>query len=99
MRVVTRAAICTVLLSMSGPACRQAPAPVAQAGAADHREPVAEAELPPAVLAAVHAHPRASFASAAKVTRDGRVIYDLTVTGTRKTHLVVAADGTVLTFE
>ncbi len=74
------------------PPCRDVPPDAAC-------EVVAASELPEPVLAAVRSHQRASIASASKLTRAGRVVYDLRLTGTRKTHLVVEPDGRVITFE
>jgi hypothetical protein len=62
-------------------------------------EQVAENELPRPVAAAMHSHPRAIYASGLKVTRGGRIEYQLTLRGTRKTAMVVKPDGTVVSFK
>ena len=65
----------------------------------ERREAVLEKDLPKPVAAAMRSHPRAIFVSGAKVTRGGTVEYQLTLKGTRKTALVVKADGTVVSFK
>jgi hypothetical protein len=62
-------------------------------------EQVDEAQLPAAVAAAMHSHPRAIYVTGMKVTRGANVRYELTVRGTRKTAMVARADGTVLSFK
>ena len=60
---------------------------------------VEEAELPKPVFDAIHAHRRAIFVSALKVTRGADVEYRITVRGSRRTAMVAKADGTVVSFE
>jgi hypothetical protein len=55
--------------------------------------------VPEAVRVAVHAHPRAVLRRAVRITRGAAVTYDLTLTGTRKTHMIVGAGGHVISFE
>ena len=62
-------------------------------------ERVEEQELPKPVAEAMHAHPRATFVSATRITRQGQVEYHLTVRGSRKTAMIATADGTVLSFQ
>ena len=62
-------------------------------------EQVAEKDLPNPVRDAIHAHRRAIFVSAMKVTRKADLEYHITVRGSRKTAMVVKADGTVLSFQ
>jgi hypothetical protein len=62
-------------------------------------EQVEEKELPQAVAAAMHSHPRAIYVSGMKVTRGGNVEYRLTVRGTRKTAMIAKPDGTVVSFK
>jgi hypothetical protein len=62
-------------------------------------EQVDEKDLPKPVVAAMHEHPRAIYASGMKVTRGGNVEYRLTLRGTRKTALIAKPDGTVVSFE
>jgi len=62
-------------------------------------EQVEEKELPKPVLDAIHAHRRAIFVTAMKVTRKAGVEYQITVRGSRKTAMVAKADGTVLSFQ
>ena len=100
-RVATALAIALVLLLSVG-GCRRAAvsSPAAQAQPGDVREAVAESDLPAPVLAAGRSRPRATIASVTKVTRGGQVVfYELRLTGTRKTHLVVSPDGQELAFD
>jgi hypothetical protein len=104
-RVATTLALALSLpLLLPAGGCRRAatvssPA-AAEAQPGDVREPVAESDLPAPVLAAGRSRPRATIAEAAKVTRGGQVVfYELRLTGTRKTHMVVSPDGQVLTFD
>ena len=60
---------------------------------------VEEQELPKPVFDAIHAHRRAIFVSALKVTRGADVEYRITVRGSRRTAMVAKPDGTVLSFE
>jgi hypothetical protein len=60
---------------------------------------VEEKELPRPVFDAIHAHRRAIFVSAMKVTRAGNVEYRITVRGSRRTAMVARPDGTVISFE
>lgn len=60
---------------------------------------VEEKELPRPVFDAIHAHRRAIFVSAMKVTRGSNVEYRITVRGSRRTAMVAKPDGTVLSFE
>ena len=60
---------------------------------------VEEKELPRPVFDAIHAHRRAIFVSAMKVTRGTYVEYRITVRGSRRTAMVARPDGTVLSFE
>jgi hypothetical protein len=69
------------------------------AGVVQLAEQVEEKDLPAPVAAAMHSHPRAIYVSGMKVTRQGRVRYELTLRGTRKTAMVAEADGTVLSFK
>ena len=62
-------------------------------------ESVEEKDLPKPVANAIHAHPKAIFVSARKVTNGTDVRYEITVRGSRKTHMVAKADGTVLSFQ
>ena len=62
-------------------------------------EEVTEKDLPGAVAAAMHSHPRAIYGSGWKVTRGSSVEYRLTVKGTRKTAMTARPDGTVLSFK
>ena len=62
-------------------------------------EQVDEKGLPMPVAAAVHSHRRAIYVSGVKVSRGGTVEYRLTLTGSRKTAMVVKPDGTVLSFQ
>lgn len=62
-------------------------------------EQVEESELPKPVFDAIHAHRRAIFVSALKVTRGANVEYRITVRGSRRTAMVAKPDGTVLSFE
>ena len=62
-------------------------------------EQVGEKDLPKPVLDAIHAHRRAIFVNAMKVTRKSGVEYQITVRGSRKTAMVAMADGTVLSFK
>jgi hypothetical protein len=61
-------------------------------------EQVEEKDLPQPVSAAMHSHPRAIFVTGMKLTRGNVVRYELTLRGTRKTAMVIQADGTVLSF-
>lgn len=61
-------------------------------------EEVSEKDLPGAVAAAMHSHPRAIYVSGFKMTRGKSVHYDLTLRGTRKTAMVVQPDGIVVSF-
>ena len=60
---------------------------------------VDEKELPRPVFDAIHAHRRAIFVSAMKVTRGSNVEYRITVRGSRRTAMVAKPDGTVVSFE
>jgi hypothetical protein len=60
---------------------------------------VSEGELPDPVRAAARSHPRATIERAARITRGGKTWYDVTLKGSRKTHLAVEPDGNVLSFE
>jgi hypothetical protein len=60
---------------------------------------VEEKELPRPVFDAIHAHRRAIFVSAMRVTRGSNVEYRITVRGSRRTAMVARPDGTVLSFE
>jgi hypothetical protein len=60
---------------------------------------VSEGELPDPVRAAARSHPRATIERAARVTRGGKTWYDVTLKGSRKTHLAVEPDGNVLSFQ
>lgn len=60
---------------------------------------VEEKELPRPVFDAIHAHRRAIFVTAMKVTRGANVEYRITVRGSRRTAMVARPDGTVLSFE
>jgi hypothetical protein len=62
-------------------------------------EQVEEKELPRPVFDAIHAHRRAIFVSALKVTRGTSVEYRITVRGSRRTAMVAKPDGTVVSFE
>ena len=62
-------------------------------------EQVEEKQLPRPVFDAIHAHRRAIFVSAMKVTRGSHVEYRITVRGSRRTAMVAKPDGTVLSFE
>lgn len=62
-------------------------------------EQVDEKGLPKPVADAMHSHPRAIYVTGLRVLRDGSVTYRLTVRGTRKTEMLVRADGTVLSFK
>ena len=62
-------------------------------------EQVEEKELPRPVFDAIHAHRRAIFVSALKVTRGTNVEYRITVRGSRRTAMVAKPDGTVVSFE
>lgn len=62
-------------------------------------EQVQEKDLPQPVARAMHSHRRAVFARGMRVSRGGGVLYVLTITGTRKTALVVKADGTVVSIK
>jgi hypothetical protein len=70
----------------------------AKGGVVQVSEPLAEKELPSKVAAAMHSHPRAIFVSGVRVTRDNKVEYHLVVKGTRKSAMVVAPDGTEVSF-
>ena len=61
-------------------------------------EQVEEKDLPQAVAAAMHSHPRAIYVNGMKVTRGREVEYHLTVRGTRKTAMIAKTDGTVVSF-
>ena len=65
----------------------------------EQRETVTEKQLPKPVSDAFHSHRRAIFVSAVKVTRGASVEYHLTLKGSRKTAMVVKADGTVVSFK
>ena len=65
----------------------------------ERSEPVQEKDLPKPVLDAIHAHRRAIFVSAIKVTRKSGVEYQITVRGSRKTAMVAKPDGTVISFK
>ena len=71
----------------------------ANGGVIEVAEQVEEKELPGAVAAAMHSHPRAIYVNGFKVTRAGNVEYRLTVRGTRKTAMVAKPDGTVVSFK
>ena len=60
---------------------------------------VEENELPKPVFDAIHAHRRAIFVSAMKVTRGADMEYRITVRGSRRTAMIAKPDGTVLSFE
>jgi hypothetical protein len=62
-------------------------------------EPVGEKDLPAPVAAAMRSHPRAIYVGGMKVTRGGRVEYQLTLRGTRKTAMIAKPDGTVVSFK
>ena len=62
-------------------------------------EQVEEKELPRPVFDAIHAHRRAIFVSARKVTRGTSVEYRITVRGSRRPAMVAKPDGTVVSFE
>jgi hypothetical protein len=62
-------------------------------------EQVDEKDLPKPVAAAMHSHPRAIYGTGMKVTRGGRVQYELTLRGTRKTAMIAKPDGTVVSFK
>lgn len=62
-------------------------------------EQVEDKQLPRPVFEAIHAHRRAIFVSAMKVTRGSYVEYRITVRGSRRTAMVAKPDGTVLSFE
>lgn len=62
-------------------------------------EPVDEKDLPKAVVAAVHSHPKAVYVKGVKVTSGINVRYELTLRGTRKTTMVVRPDGSVVSFK
>lgn len=62
-------------------------------------EQVGENDLPRPVADAMHSHPRAIYVSGMKVTRGGKVEYQLTVRGTRKTAMIAKPDGTVVSFK
>jgi hypothetical protein len=87
--------------TQSRPTDPQAPgtASAPESGVAELTEQVAEAALPEPVLAAVRSHPRAILVKAVKVTRAASVQYDLTLTGTQKTRMIVTPDGRVLSFK
>lgn len=103
-RVATALTIALSLPLLPAGGCKRAatvssPA-AAEAQPGDVREAVAESDLPAPVLAAGRSHPRASITGATKVTRGGNVVfYELRLTGTRKTRMVVSPDGQVLTFD
>jgi hypothetical protein len=62
-------------------------------------EQVEEKELPKPVADALHAHPRAIFVGAMKVTRGGNVTYHLTARGSKKTSMIAKPDGTVVSWQ
>lgn len=62
-------------------------------------EQVQEDELPKPVRDAIHAHRRAIFVSAMKITRKSGIEYQVTVRGSRRTAMVAKADGTVISFK
>ena len=62
-------------------------------------EQVDERDLPQPVAAAMRSHRRAIYVTGMKVTRDGSVLYQLTLRGTRKTAMVAKPDGTVVSFK
>jgi len=89
-----------VVLLAGGPvACGRGSAPVPTRQAGDLVQPIAEAALPAPVLAAVRQHPHAKLVRASHVVRGTKSWYDLTLTGTRKTRMIVEADGHVVSFE
>jgi transcription elongation GreA/GreB family factor len=97
-RLALAAAVTLLAVSCSGRrASEQASARPDAADAVTQQ--ISEAELPDTVRAAVHAHPRAVLHRAVRVTHGATVTYDLTLTGTRKTHMIVGADGRVISFE
>jgi hypothetical protein len=102
-RVATALTIALSLSLLSLCGCGRAAttgSPAAQAQPGDIHEAVAVSDLPAPVLAAARSHPRATLAGATKVTRSGNIVfYELQLTGTSKTHMVVGPDGQVLTFD
>lgn len=71
----------------------------ANGGVVEVGDQVVEKELPAPVASAMHSHPRAIFVNGMKVTRSAQVQYHLTLRGTRKTAMIVKADGTVVSFK
>jgi hypothetical protein len=69
------------------------------AQAKERKETVLEKDLPKPVAEAMHSHRRAVFVSGEKVTNGTNVEYRLTLSGSRKTAMVVKPDGTVVSFK
>lgn len=68
-------------------------------GLVEGAEQVDEADLPPPVADAIRAQARVQYVKGMKVTRGAAVRYELTLRGTRKTTMIVKADGTVVSFK
>jgi hypothetical protein len=98
MRVLMAAAVALLAGACAGGAGSVQEIAESHAGGAITQE-IPEADLPEPVRAAVRSHPRAVLRRALKVTSGETVSYNLTLSGTRKTHMVVAADGRVISFE
>lgn len=60
---------------------------------------VSEGELPEPVRAAARSHRRATIERAARITRGAKTWYEVTLKGSRKTHLAAEPDGKILSFE
>lgn len=59
-------------------------------------EQVEEADLPKAVIDAIHSYPKARFVKGMKVVHGLNVHYELTLRGTRKTLMIVKPDGSIV---